>query len=219
MADESSVPSSLRQRLIATALAAGGIGTGVGTGVGYTVADAPIIAAPSAEVLLAMEIGSYYEGVRYVPYRDQAGGGVWTVCRGLTGPDVDAAAKAGRRYSEAECKQLELRHYMRIEREAKGIYRHWDSYNIWVRASMLDMLYNLGRPQLATSTHVRLANAGDLTGACQQMLRWVWGRDAATGRKVQWQGLKDRRATTQEICDQWGRDGHFSVAYVQEPQP
>ena len=208
---DSSVPQSLRQRLLATALAA----AGVGAGAGYTVADAPILASPSPEVLLAMEIGAHYEGLRLVPYRDGAGGGVWTVCRGITGP----AVVPGKRYSEAECKQLELRHYLRVEREARRLYRHWADYNLWVRASMLDMLYNLGATQVGGSTHLRLANAGKLDEACAQMLRWVWGRDARTGQRVQWQGLKNRRATTTEICAEWGRDGHFTLSWTMEAVP
>lgn len=200
MSQNSSVPLSLRTSLLATAIGA----SAAGVGVGVTVSEPPAT-APSAEVLLAMEIGGYYEGLRLTPYRD--GGGIWTVCRGITG----AAVVRNKRYTESECKRLELAHYTGVEREARKLYTHWDTYNIWVQASMLDMLYNLGAPQISTSTHVRLANAGNLPGACAQMLRWVWGRDVKTGLKVQWQGLKNRRATTEEICSEWGRDGHFSV--------
>src|SRR5690606_19447593 len=88
-------------------------------------------------------------------------------------------------YTESECKQLELAHYQALENTARGLYHHWGDYNVWVRASMLDMLYNLGAPQVRQSTHLRLANAGNLTAACQQMTRWVWARDAATGKKIQ----------------------------------
>lgn len=194
----SSVPSFLRTRLLAVALAAGGAGFGAASIATNTVDS------PSPELLLAMELGAYYEGVRFTPYQDA--GGIWTVCRGITG----AAVKRGKTYTEAECKQLELTHYQRVEREAKQLYTHWSEYNIWVRASMLDMLYNLGSPQVRTSTHRKLANAGDLPGACLQMTRWVWGRDARTGKKVQWNGLVERRGTTAELCSSWGRDGHFS---------
>ncbi|MDO4725334.1 glycoside hydrolase family protein [Vandammella animalimorsus] len=201
---DSSVPSSLTRRLLSTATAAS-----VGLGAGLGVSSVGHVPAPSPEVLLAMEIGAHYEGLRFTPYRD--GGGVWTVCRGITGPAVDQAARTGKRYSEAECKRLELAHYAQAERDARRLYRHWGSYNMWVRASMLDMLYNLGAAQVGASTHVREANAGRLDAACAQMLRWVWGRDARTGQKVRWAGLVKRRNATAEICAEWGRDGHFSA--------
>lgn len=202
MHSPSSVPSGLRGRLLSIGLAASlGAGTGFATSE-LTGADAPAL---STAVLLAMELGDHYEGVRFTPYRDT--GGIWTVCRGITG----AAVRPGKTYTEHECKQLEITHYQRIEREAKSLYTHWHSYNPWVQASMLDMLYNLGAGQVRQSTHRKLANAGDLTGACQQMTRWVYGRLASTGQKVQLAGLVKRRTTSAELCADWGRDGHFSM--------
>ena len=54
----------------------------------------------------------------------------------------------------------------------------------------------------------RLANAGDLVGACLQMPRWVLG--TVNGQKLPQPGLIDRRETTRELCAEWGRTGHFS---------
>lgn len=202
MPHSSSVPTGLRGRLLTVGLAAS-----IGAGTGFTASELTATDAPalSTSVLLAMELGDHYEGVRFTPYRDT--GGIWTVCRGITG----AAVRPGKTYTESECKQLEVAFYQRIEQEAKSIYTHWNSYNVWVQASMLDMIYNLGSGQVRSSTHRKLANAGDLLGACQQMTRWVYGRLASTGQKVQLAGLVKRRATSAELCADWGRDGHFSV--------
>lgn len=201
MHHSSSVPSGLRGRLLSVGLAASiGAGTGFATSE-LTDTDAPVL---STSVLLAMELGNHYEGVRFTPYRDT--GGIWTVCRGITG----AAVRPSKTYTETECKQLEIAFYQRIEREAKSLYTHWNSYNPWVQSSLLDMIYNLGSGQVRSSTHRKLANAGDLTGACQQMTRWVYGRLASTGQKVQLAGLVKRRTTSAELCADWGRDGHFS---------
>lgn len=60
----SSVPSFLRTRLLAVALAAGGAGFGAASIATNTVDS------PSPELLLAMELGAYYEGVRFTPYQD-----------------------------------------------------------------------------------------------------------------------------------------------------
>lgn len=193
----SSIPKSLRNRLLAAAFATSAVGAGVGT----AVLQEP--ATPSAAVVLALELGDWYEGVKYTPYQDSAG--VWTVCRGITFNVIQ-----GKTYTDAECRSLELTHYQLLENSAKKLYYDWHSYNIYVQASMLDMLFNLGVPQVRNSTHLQLANAGDLQGACAQMTRWVWARDAQTGAKVQLNGLVNRRASTAELCSEWGRTGHFA---------
>lgn len=190
----SSIPKSLRAQLLGAAFAVSAVG-GVGT--------VAMSNTPSPAVILAMELGDYYEGARLTPYQDSAG--VWTVCRGITFNVV-----LNKQYTHAECRQLELGHYRYLESKAKTLYTHWNTYNLYVRASMLDMLFNLGVPKVRNSTHLMLANSGDLQGACAQMTRWVWAQDAASGKKVRLNGLVDRRNSTAELCAQWGRDGHFS---------
>ena len=192
----------LKSRLLqaATALAIGAAG-GVAT---------QIPGKPSPAVVLAMELGSYYESSgRHIgtPYVDKLGKGQpLTVCNGVTGPEV----VAGRYYTPADCHRLELPRYLQAERQARAALRHWDSYNPWVQASFLDMIYNLGPSVLEGTTIARLANAGDLIGACQQMPRWV--RGTVQGKSVVLPGLVDRRDATRELCAEWGRDGHFSAA-------
>jgi lysozyme len=79
------------------------------------------------------------------------------------------------------------------------------------------MVYNLGPSVLDGTTLVRLGNAGDLVGMCEQMPRWV--RGTVNGQKVVLPGLVDRRATTRELCAEWGRDGHFSAGLIAEVRP
>lgn len=59
------------------------------------------------------------EGVEYKAYKDI--GGVWTVCNGITGPDVII----GKVYTEYECKNLLQKHlvpYARsVDRESPRI--------------------------------------------------------------------------------------------------
>lgn len=191
---KSSIPKSLRNQLLGAAFAVSAVG-GVGT--------VAVQQASSSAVRLAMELGEHYEGTRFTPYQDSAG--VWTVCRGITFNVVP-----NKQYSPSECRSIELQHYRYLEEKAQSLYVHWHSYNLYVRASMLDMLFNLGVPQVRNSTHLTLANNGDLQGACAQMTRWVWAQDAASGKKVRLNGLIDRRNSTAELCAQWGRDGHFS---------
>lgn len=192
----------IKKRLMQTALAisvaaAGGVAT-------HQAAQ-----QPSAEVQLAMVLGSHYESSgRHIgtPYVDKLGKGQpLTVCDGVTGPEV----VAGRTYTPDDCKRLELPKYLEAERLAKAAFRYWSTYNAWVRASIIDMVYNLGPSVLDDTTIVRKANAGDLLGACEQMSRWV--RGTVNGQSVVLDGLVDRRATTRELCVDWGRDGHFSA--------
>lgn len=196
----------LKSRLLqaAAALAVGGAG-----GMAARAPDP----APSAAVVLAMELGSYFESSgRHIgrPYVDALGKGQpLTVCNGVTGPDVIA----GRYYSPEDCRRLELPRYRAAERWAQRAFAHWGVYNDWVRASLIDMIYNLGPGAVDGSTLLRLANAGDLAGACAQMPRWV--RGTVDGRAMVLPGLVERRDATRELCAQWGRDGHFSAGILE----
>lgn len=201
----SAIPAVLRRRLIsaATAIALGTAGAIIINGRPHQ---------PSPAVVLAMEIGAHYEsGGRHIgrPYRDLIGKGQpWTVCHGVTGREV----VPGRYYTPDDCRSLELPRYQQAERDAARMFRHWGAYNDWVKASIIDMIFNLGAQAVEGSTLLTLANAGDLTGACAQMPRWV--RGTVDGRKVIMPGLVDRRGTTRELCAEWGRDGHFSAALM-----
>lgn len=199
---------AIRKRLIQAALAITMGAAGVAT---YQAQQ------PSAEVLLAMELGAYYESSgRHIgtPYVDKLGKGQpLTVCNGVTGSEV----VAGRYYTTDDCKRLELPKYLDAERRAKAALRHWGSYNVWVRASLIDMVYNLGPSVLDGTTLVRLGNAGDLVGMCEQMPRWV--RGTVGGQSTVLPGLVDRRGTTRELCVEWGRDGHFSAGLIAGVRP
>lgn len=196
---------ALRKKLLAVATAV------VVAGAGTYGARAP--EQPSAAVRIAMEIGAHYESSgRHigVPYVDKIGKGQpWTVCNGVTG----AGVVPGRYYTPEDCKRLELPIYLAAERDARRMFTQWDGYNVWVQASFIDMVYNLGASAVSGSTMRAQANAGDLLGACKQMLRWVMG--TVNGVKVRMAGLVDRRSTTAELCGEWGRDGHFSVAALE----
>lgn len=197
---------AVKKRLLATAVA---LAAGAG---GFATQYANQSQQPSPEVQLAMEIGAHYEsGGRHIgkPYVDKLGKGQpWTVCNGVTGKGVDPS----RYYTPDDCKRLELPKYLESERAATGLFTRWAGYNVWVRASMIDMIYNLGPEALQGSTLHRIANAGDLTGACMQMPRWV--RGTVNGQKVPLPGLVDRRDTTRELCAEWGRTGHFSAGLL-----
>ncbi|RYF80358.1 MAG: lysozyme [Comamonadaceae bacterium] len=199
------MPAVLRSKLLAVALSAAAAGTGT-----YVATHRETLASPAVQ--LAQEIGSHYESSgRHIgtPYIDRVGRGQpLTVCDGITGPEV----VAGRNYTREDCKRLELPRYRDAERAAKRLFIWWAVYNVWVQASIIDMIFNVGEAQVATSTMLRMANEGDLPGACAQMTRWVNG--TVNGQRVRLAGLVDRTGTRAELCADWGRDGHFSAAGV-----
>ena len=170
----------------------------------------------SQEVALAYEMGRYFESsYRHIgtPYVDRVGKGQpLTVCNGVTGPKV----VAGKTYSRKECERLELPHYLRAEKDASHLFVLWDTYNPWVRASFVDMIFNLGTANVANSTMLRNANHGDLVGACKQQLRFVFG--TVNGQRQPLPGLTMRRGASDEICREWGQSGHFSTVHF-EPLP
>lgn len=199
----------LKRRLLDAAVALT-IGAAGGVATHYAVQGPP----PSDAVVLAMELGAHYESSgRHIgtPYVDKLGKGQpLTVCNGVTGKGV----VAGRHYTPDDCKRLELPRYIEAERQARAALQHWRTYNTWVQASFIDMIYNVGPSVLDGTTLARLANAGNLTGACEQMPRWV--RGTVGGKSVVLPGLVDRRGATRELCIEWGRDGHFSTTAILE---
>ena len=126
------------------------------------------------------------EGTRYVPYRDVVG--VLTVCQGHTGPDIIL----GKRYTKAECDALLVKN---VAEHGRGVLActkvplNQNQYDAFVRFT-----YNVGVSAYCHSTLVKKLNAGDYTGACWALDKWVY----AGGRKIQ--GLVNRRASERNQC-------------------
>lgn len=158
-------------------------------------------ARTSLAVKIAMVMGRYYESSgRHIgrPYIDRAGRGQpLTVCNGVTGPAVEA----GRWYTPAQCYALERRYYLHAEAEAARQLDHWPAYDPFTQAAFLDFIYNKGPGALAGSTMRRLANAGDLAGACRQNERWNKGTVDGVLRVLP--GLQTRAEANAEICATW----------------
>ena len=102
------------------------------------------------------------EGTRYKPYKDI--GGVWTVCRGHTGPDVIE----GKTYTQKECDA-----FLKADTEKHGnavlrctkVPLNQNQYNAFTRFT-----FNVGAWRFCNSSVVKKLNAGDYQGACRAML-------------------------------------------------
>ncbi|MFS7192751.1 MULTISPECIES: lysozyme [Serratia] len=144
-------------------------------------------AVGSGALAIAAVLIPSLEGIEYKPYPDVVG--VLTVCYGHTGADVIP----GKTYTEAECKALlnkDLVPFARsVERSVKV------SASEYQKAALISFSYNVGVKAFESSTLLKKLNAGDSSGACDEMRRWN-----KAGGKV-WKGLINRREVEREICN------------------
>jgi len=130
------------------------------------------------------------EGVRYKPYWDVVG--VLTVCHGHTGADIIL----DKTYTKAECKALLDKDLAKVARQVNPLIKL--PVPETVLGAIYSFVYNVGAGAFAKSTLLKLLNAGDIAGACDQLRRWTY----AGGQ--QWKGLITRREIEREVC-LWGQ--------------
>lgn len=140
-----------------------------------------------AAVVLAIAgvMGAHYEGTRHAAYQDV--GGVWTICQGHT-----TGVRAGATATDAQCLD-----YLKTDMDDayRAVLRCITApISITQAAAFTDAAYNVGPSVVCGSTLQRLANAGDLRGACEQLTRWT----KAGGRELP--GLVARRQAERDLC-------------------
>ena len=128
-----------------------------------------------------------WEGVRTVAYRDVVG--IPTVCFGET-----RGVKMGDRYSIEECQSMLGDGLREFEHGMRACLREPDKLPDGAYVAFLSASYNIGTRAFCGSSMARLANAGDLRGACDALLRW----NRAGGRVVK--GLTNRREAERKLC-------------------
>ena len=145
-----------------------------------------LIAAGAGAIAIAVSMIKPLEGIKYVPYRDVVG--VLTVCYGTTGPDVIE----GKVYTKEECEYFLQRDLKKIERQILPMIK--PVLPKPTKAALYSFTYNVGVGAFSRSTLLKKLNAGDITGACSELKRWVY----AGGQK--WKGLITRRQIEDEVC-------------------
>ena len=133
---------------------------------------------------MAVSIVGYFEGRELIGYIDPVG--IPTICYGHT-----ATAKLGDTKSPEECERL-LREDLGVA--LRAVDKALPVLPPSTRAALGSFTYNVGVGAFNSSTLLRKAKAGDLTGACDELSRWVY----AGGRKLP--GLVNRRAAERELC-------------------
>ncbi|GAB5431203.1 MAG: hypothetical protein EpisKO_05730 [Epibacterium sp.] len=138
-----------------------------------------------AVAIAAAPMVAQFEGLRTQAYKDVVG--IWTVCFGET-----KGVGPGDEYTVAECEAMldeELRAYaVELGKCLKAPLPEGAA------VAFLSWSYNVGTGAACRSTAVRKANAGDLFGACDELLRW----NRAGGRVVR--GLVIRREKEHSLC-------------------
>lgn len=134
---------------------------------------------------LAIGIIAGYEGKSNRAYLDLVQ--VPTICYGST-----QNVRLGDVKTDSECMQLLHDEVLRIDgiitRTVKVPLKNHE------RAAFISFTYNLGEGNFYRSTLLRKLNAGDVRGACNELLRW----DRAGGKRVK--GLMNRRASERALC-------------------
>lgn len=147
--------------------------------------------APIAAVSLAAVVAftGPWEGLRTSAYIDLVG--VPTVCYGET-----KGVQLGDDYTPAECEA------MLASRVGEFRDRLGECITVEVPEGVavvfVDWSYNVGIGAACSSTLARKANAGDLFGACDELLKWNKGR--INGKLQVIRGLANRREAERVVC-------------------
>lgn len=130
-----------------------------------------------------------WEGLRELAYLDIAG--IPTVCFGET-----EGVSIGDVHSPAECRAMLER---RVSEFAGGLGKCLKAdLPEGTAVAFVSWSYNVGLGAACRSTLVRKANAGDLFGACDELLRWDKARVNGELRRIN--GLANRRAAERDLC-------------------
>ena len=144
-----------------------------------------LIAGSVALTALATGTVSYFEGRELRAYQDIVN--VWTICDGET-----KGVKPGDVATPDQCDAMLARNLQTYE---AGLDRCLTGYVPGkAKVAFLSWTYNVGIGAACGSTLVRQVNAGDLTGACNELLTW----NRAGGRAVR--GLTIRREAERKLC-------------------
>lgn len=146
--------------------------------------------AVAGAMALAVPFLNEHEGVEYKPYKDVAG--VWTVCAGITGPDVIR----GKVYTQKECDSLLMKH-LAIHKSAvdKALKV---GVPVSTRAALYSFSFNVGTNAMRKSTAMRKINSGDIYAGCNALR--LFNKITINGKKVVSKGLDNRRDAEVKLC-------------------
>ena len=149
-----------------------------------------ISAATAAAIYIAAPLIELVEGVENRPYTDIAG--VWTICSGITGPDV----VIGKTYSKSECRALLEKHVAIHSKYVEQAVRY--DIHSKTKAALISFSYNVGGSAMRNSTAIRLINRGEVIKGCKAL--GMWNKITKNGKKIVVKGLVNRRNIEIKLC-------------------
>lgn len=143
------------------------------------------LAAGATALTISIGIIKPWEGYREKAYPDIVG--VMTICYGET-----KGVKPGMVKTRAECDTMLARRVAEFQRGLRGCLTV--ALPPRTEAALISWTYNVGVGAACRSTLVKLANAGRLEAACNELPKW----NTAGGRVVK--GLVNRRKVERDLC-------------------
>lgn len=146
---------------------------------------AALAAVIAAGIGAAVPVIKHFEGKRNAAYLDPVD--IPTICYGHTG-----GVKLGQRLSDEECGDLlaeDMLEALEAVERCAG-----DNLPAHARAAFTSFAFNVGGTKFCRSSMARIARAGRVEEACNQLPRWIY----AGGRVLP--GLVKRRAAEQAVC-------------------
>lgn len=156
-----------------------------------TTAQKGAVGGLAAAITLATPLVAAWEGKRNDPYVDIAG--VVTVCYGET------RNVGNRHYSDAECLAMLNQS---LARHAAQVIACMPPAPVPTQAAFISFGYNVGAAAACGSGAMRRLRAGDIQGACDNLLAWDKVRSPVTGKLRPSTGLANRRAAERRLCMQ-----------------
>lgn len=151
-----------------------------------------ILAGTGAALTLAIGLVAPWEGLELKAYRDIVG--VWTICYGETN-----GVTPGQTATKAQCDTMLARQLG--EYEARLDRCLTATVPTKAKVAFVSWAYNVGTGAACSSTLVRKANAGDITGACNELPKWN-----RAGEQVV-RGLTNRREAERQLCLEGVKEG------------
>jgi lysozyme len=151
----------------------------------------------AAGIAAAFPLIVFFEGTRQTAYLDPVS--IPTICRGHTG-----GVQMHQTATIAQCDELTVQDLLKAKATMEGCMH--TPLNDNQRAAFTSFVFNVGHGKAGEkdgfcilkngrpSTMVSLLNAGNITGACNQLPNWT------TAKGVQLNGLVKRRAAERELC-------------------
>lgn len=109
-----------------------------------------------------------FEGCRLVAYLCPAG--VWTIGWGATGPDVKKGLSWTQEQADRRLEGDALLYSLAALKASPCLAAHPEIHH-----TIADFCYNLGLGRYKASTLRKRIDAGDWDGACDEIVKWVFG--------------------------------------------